>query len=316
MIENLLDPTILCFAVGFLAGLVKSDLRLPKSSFEFVSLYLLLAIGLKGGVQLAGTDFVSILPALGGTLFLGLSIPLIAFLILRKLGRFDRANAGSIAAHYGSVSAVTFASALTYLQNLNVSYEAYVITLMVILEIPALGVGIYLARGGFAQVTHKSRLLRDIFFGKSIFLLGGGLLIGFVSGPERMAPLNPLFVDLFKGFLALFLLELGVVASHQLAHLKRTGLFLLGFAVAMPLISGVIGLVVAYLVGLSLGGATILAVLAASSSYIAAPSAMRIAVPEANPVYAITASLAVTFPLNITLGIPTFYSLGSWLYSF
>ncbi len=314
MIDNLLDPIVLCFAVGFLAGLVKSDLRLPKSSYEFVSLYLLLAIGFKGGVQLAGTSFAEFVPALGGTLFLGILIPLLAFVILRHLGGFDRANSGAIAAHYGSVSAVTFAATLNYLQNLEVSFEPYVISLMVILEIPALAVGIYLAKGGFSQVSNKKKLLADIFFGKSIFLLGGGMLIGFISGPERMAPLNPLFVDLFKGFLALFLLELGVVASHQLSHLKRAGLFLLGFGVLMPLLSGAIGLVVAWLVGMSLGGATILAVLAASSSYIAAPSAMRIAVPEANPVFSITSSLAVTFPLNITFGIPLFYWLAGWIF--
>jgi uncharacterized protein len=314
LIENLLDPTIMCFAVGFIAGFAKSDLRLPKSSYDFVSLYLLLAIGFKGGVQLSETSIAQFVPALIGTLFIGFLIPVIAFAILRKLGKFDRANAGAIASHYGSVSAVTFATAITYLQNISVSYESYVTSLMVILEIPALCVGIYLAKGGFSVVKDKKKLVKDIFFGKSIFLLGGGMLIGWVSGPERMEPLNPLFIDLFKGFLALFLLELGVVASHQLGQLKKAGFFLFGFAIIMPLISGALGLMVAHYVGMSLGGATLLAIIAASSSYIAAPSAMRIAVPEANPVYYLTASLAITFPLNITMGIPFFYWLAQKLY--
>lgn len=314
MIENLLDPTIMCFAVGFLAGLVKSDLRLPKSSYDFVSLYLLLAIGLKGGVQLSETSIADFVPALFGTLFIGFFIPLIAFFLLRTAGKFDRANAGAIASHYGSVSAVTFATAITYLQTLSVSYESYITSLMVVLEIPALCVGIYLAKGGFRVVNDKKKLVKDIFFGKSIFLLGGGMLIGWISGPERMQPLDPLFVDLFKGFLALFLLELGVVASRQLGQLKNAGVFLLAFGIFMPLISGGLGLLVANIVGMSLGGATLLAILSASSSYIAAPSAMRIAVPEANPIYYLTSSLAITFPINITLGIPFFYWLAQKLY--
>jgi hypothetical protein len=180
---------------------------------------------------------------------------------------------------------------------------------MVVLEIPALCVGIYLAKGGFKAVESKKKLVADILFGKSIFLLGGGLLIGYVAGPERMKPLDPLFVDLFKGFLALFLLEMGVMTSQQMSHLRKSGLFLLLFAATMPLISGSIGLAVAYCINMSPGGAFLLAILSASSSYIAAPSAMRIAVPEASPTIYLTASLAVTFPLNITIGIPLFYTL-------
>ena len=216
MAQNLLDPTILCFIVGLSAGIFKSDLRLPKSSYDFVSLYLLLAIGLKGGIKLSETPLASFLQALIGTIFIGILIPIIAFHILRKIGKFDQYNAGSIAAHYGSVSAVTFATAMTYLKTLNVTYEAFVVTLMVIFEIPALCVGIYLAKGGISQVSDKKKLFKDIFLGKSIFLLGGGMLIGYLSGPERMNSITPLFVDLFKGFLALFLLELGVVTSKQL----------------------------------------------------------------------------------------------------
>jgi len=313
LLQNLLDPTILCFIVGLVAGLVKSDLKLPKSSYEFVSLYLLLAIGLKGGVQLSKTEIGEFLPAFWITMAIGVIIPVIAFYFLKLSNKIDRPNAGSIAAHYGSVSAVTFATALTFIESQNQSYEPYMMTLMVVLEIPALCVGIYLAKGGFSRVGSKSKLVQDILFGKSIFLLGGGLLIGYVVGAEKMQPLNPLFVDLFKGFLALFLLEMGVITSQQMGHLKQTGLFLLFFAIVMPLISGAIGLFLAHLIGLTLGGQFLFTMLAASASYIAAPSAMKIAVPEANPTLSLTASLAITFPFNITIGIPLFYYLATVL---
>ena len=309
MIQNLLDPTILCFLIGFIAGIVKSDLRLPRSSYDFVSLYLLLAIGFKGGVQLSKTNMGAFLPALIITLAIGALIPLIAYSILRASKKVGQADAGSIAGHYGSVSAVTFATALAYLESLNVSYENYMMTLMVVLEVPALCVGIFLAKGGFSTVGDKKKLVRDILFGKSIFLLGGGLLIGYLAGPERMAPLDPLFVDLFKGFLALFLLEMGVITSQQMHHLKKTGVFLLLFAIGMPLISGGLGLFFAHLIDMSMGGKFLLAILSASASYIAAPSAMKIAVPEANPTLSLTSSLAITFPFNITIGIPLFYFL-------
>ncbi len=305
----LLDPTILCFLVGIASGLVKSDLKLPKSSYEFVSLYLLLAIGFKGGVQLSKTDMSAFYPALSGTIAIGILVPVIAFFFVRLSKKITRADAGSIAAHYGSVSAVTFATAITYAETFNVSYEPFITTLMVILEVPAICMGIFLARGGLSAFDSWQKLVRDVLFGKSIFLLGGGLLIGYVSGPDRMAPLNPLFVDLFKGFLALFLLEMGVIVSHKISDLKRSGVFLVVFGICMPLISGVIGLLISKMVGLSVGGAFLLTILSASGSYIAAPSAMRIAVPEANPSLSLTASLGITFPFNITIGIPLFYEL-------
>lgn len=309
MLQNLLDPTILCFVVGLVAGLVKSDLRLPKSSYDFVSLYLLLAIGFKGGVQLSKTEIGEFLPAFGATVVIGILIPLIGYKILSLSKKIKRVDAGSIAAHYGSVSAVTFATALAFIESTGNTYENYMMTLMVVLEVPALCVGIYLAKGGFAAVESKSKLVRDILFGKSIFLLGGGLLIGYLVGAEKMQALDPLFVDLFKGFLALFLLEMGVLTSQQMGHLRQVGFFLLFFAIMMPLISGSLALLFAHLINMSMGGQYLFAILAASSSYIAAPSAMKIAVPEANPTLSLTASLAITFPFNITVGIPLFYYL-------
>lgn len=312
--QSLLDPTILCFVVGLLAGLCKSDLKLPSSTYEFVSLYLLLAIGLKGGVQLSHANFFEFFPAMSVTILIGILVPIIAYNILKASNKFSKADAGSLAAHYGSVSAVTFATAISFLESLNVPYENYVTTLMVILEVPALIVGIYLAKGGLNGNTSRKELFRDILFGKSLFLLGGGLLIGYVSDAQKMAALDPLFVDLFKGFLAFFLLEMGVKTSQQMSSLKSTGVFLVFFAIVMPLISGSIGLALGKFIGMSPGGGFILSILAASSSYIAAPSAVKIAVPQANPTISLTASLAITFPFNIIVGIPLFYALVQYFY--
>lgn len=314
MIDNLLDPTILCFVVGLIAGVVKSDLRLPASSYEFVSMYLLLALGFRGGVQLAQVDGAALFMPLMGTIFISMLTPLAAYFVLTRLGKFDRINAGSIAAHYGSVSAVTLATAMTFLKNRGIEFEPYIVALMVMMEIPAICLGIFLAKGGIKAVGNKRKLFGDILLGKGVFLLVSGLSIGIIAGPVKMSALDPLFVDCFKGFLALFLLELGVITARQFSHLKKAGVFLFSFGIIMPLFSGIVGLCIGYYVNLSVGGAMLLAILSASSSYIAAPTALKIAVPEANPVLSLTPSLAVTFPFNITIGIPLYYKLSQMLY--
>ncbi len=308
MADNLLDPVILFFVLGVLAGISKSDLRIPEALYETLSIYLLVAIGLKGGVQLATADPAGVLlPGLAAVL-LGLLIPPIAYTVLRRAGRFKRPDAAAIAAHYGSVSVVTFAVALSYLDRLMVPYEAYVTTLLVILEVPGIAVGILIARLGATRGRlHLGRLLHELFLGKSILLLVGGLLVGYFAGPERIGPVGPLFFDLFRGALAFFLLEMGIVTARRLGDLRQVGAFLVGFGIAMPLFSGMLGTVAGSLVGLSVGGITVLATLAASASYIAATAAMRVAVPEANPTLYLTASLGITFPFNIILGIPIYY---------
>ncbi len=304
---NLLDPAVLCFVAGLVAGLSRSELRLPRALYETLSVYLLLAIGLKGGVELSRSSLLQIALPLAGTLVLGLSIPVVAFLILRRLGRLSRPDSAAIAAHYGSVSAVTFAIVLEYLRQSGAVVESYSAVMLVILEIPAIGVGILLAKGGGSGPDVGWRkIARELFLGKSVFLLLGGLVIGAVATPAGMETITPLFFDLFKGALALFLLEMGLVASQRLAEVRSVGFFLLAFGLAMPLISAGMGIGVALLVGLSPGGTTVLATLAASASYIAAPAAMRIAVPEANPALYLTASLGITFPFNVILGIPLY----------
>lgn len=308
MIENLLDPVILFFLIGLIAGVMRSELRLPEAIYEILTIYLLLAIGLKGGVELATADLGTIIIPSLGAIMIGLIIPAIAYPILRVLGKFSRADAAAIAAHYGSVSAVTYAVVLTFLNKLGVNYEEYTTVLLVLLEIPAIAIGILIARLGARKgPVLYSRLMHEVFFGKSIYLLLSGLLAGFLLGPTGIESVQSVFLDPFKGALAFFLLEMGLVTSRRLSDLRRVGLFLILFGIGMPILSGGLGTLVGWGVGLSVGGTTILATLAASASYIAAPAAMRIAVPEANPTLYLTASLGVTFPFNLVFGIPIYY---------
>lgn len=308
MIENLLDPVILLFALGLFAGVMKSELRLPEAVYEVLSMYLLLAIGLKGGIQLATAHLSALLFPAAGTIFLGLLIPLLAYPILHLWGKLSKADSAAIAAHYGSVSAVTFAVVLAYLDRLQVPYEEYTTVLLVLLEIPAIGIGILIARLSASRgITKYSTLAHEVFLGKSIYLLLAGLIVGYLAGPARMESIQAVFVDPFKGALAFFLLEMGLVTSRRLNDLRRVGVFLVAFGVGMPLVSGVLGAIVGLVTGLSVGGTATLATLAASASYIAAPAAMRIAVPEANPTLYLTAALGITFPFNVIFGIPIYY---------
>ncbi|WP_018861800.1 MULTISPECIES: sodium-dependent bicarbonate transport family permease [unclassified Thioalkalivibrio] len=309
------DPVVLFFLLGAIAGLAKSDLKIPMAIYEALSIYLLLAIGLHGGVKLAESELVPlILPGLA-VLAVGSLIPLLAFPVLRWLGHMPRADSASIAAHYGSVSVVTFSVAVAFLAARGIDYEGHMVVFLVLLEMPALVIGILLARMGTKGTVQWGKTMHEVFFGKSIFLLAGGLVIGFVAGPELMDPLEPMFFDLFKGVLALFLLEMGLVASSRIAEVRQYGLFLVIFAVVMPVVSAILGILLGWGIGLSMGGTVLLATLYASASYIAAPAAMRIAVPKANPALSIGASLGVTFPFNIFLGVPLYFWMVQWLYS-
>ena len=306
------EPVILFFLLGLLAGLARSDLKIPAVLYESLSIFLLLAIGLKGGVELARQSLAELLlPALV-IVGIGAALPLIAFPVLQRLGRLSRADAASVAAHYGSVSVVTFAVGAAYLANLGQDYEGYMVVFLVLLEFPALMIGVWLARRGQGE-SNLGKVLHEVFAGKSIVLLVGGLLIGWLAGADGLKPLDKVFFDLFKGLLAIFLLEMGLVAASRIGDLRRAGAFLLGFAVVMPLFAGTLGALTASLLGLSVGGAALLATLYASASYIAAPAAMRIAVPEANPALSIGAALGITFPFNLVIGIPAYYWLASQL---
>ncbi|HSO06337.1 MAG TPA: sodium-dependent bicarbonate transport family permease, partial [Pelomicrobium sp.] len=268
-----MEPVVLFFVLGVAAGLLRSDLKIPGALYEALSIYLLLAIGLKGGVELARHSLASIvLPSLA-VIALGLVIPLIAFGVLRLLGRLPRPDAAAVAAHYGSVSVVTFAVGASYAASHGEAVEGVLTVFLVLLEFPALVVGVLLARWGHAGHAF-GRLVREVFVGKSLFLLLGGLLIGWFAGPDGIAPLDRLFFDLFKGVLAFFLLEMGLVAAGRIADVRRFGAFLIGFALAMPLLAAALGLALGWALGLSIGGTALLATLAGSASYIAAPAAM------------------------------------------
>jgi uncharacterized protein len=307
-----MEPVVVFFLLGLAGGLLRTDLKFPPAFFDALSIYLLLAIGLKGGVELARHPLASVvLPAIA-VLALGVVIPLLAYPVLRYAGKLPRPDAASIAAHYGSVSVVTFAVASAYLTRLNVEYEGLLTVFLVLLEAPAILVGVLLARQRDSNES-LGQVTREVVLGKSVFLLLGGLVVGWVIGADNLAPFDRLFVDLFKGVLALFLLEMGLVAARHIAALRRFGLFLLVFAIVMPLLSAVLGLATAKLLGLSVGGTALLATLAASASYIAAPAAMRVAVPEANPALSLGAALGVTFPFNLIVGIPLYYQAALWL---
>jgi hypothetical protein len=237
--------------------------------------------------------------------------------MLRWLGRLSQADAAALAAHYGSVSAVTFIAATNFLKGLDQPYESYATAFLAVMESPAIVVGIVLGRRGavdggriWGQATRMA--LREAVFGRSVLLLVGGLIIGAVCGQRGMANVEGFFVTPFQGVLSLFLLEMGLVAARRLEDFRKVGCFLLGFGVCAPLVHGVAGVMAGGVVGLSLGGTTLLAVLAASASYIAAPAAMRLSLPDANPTLYVTSALAITFPFNIIVGIPVYYAIARW----
>ena len=309
------DPVILFFVLGLVAGLLRAELRLPSAIYEFLSILLLLSIGLKGGVELSKQSVTILLPQMLAVLVMGVLLTLAAFPVLRYLGRFARADAASIAAHYGSVSVGTYAVAVAYLGARSIPFEEHLPLLLVLLEVPAVLVGIVLARG-VSRRTRWRTITHEVFLGKSIVLLVGGLLIGWAAGPEGLSPIEPVFFDLFKGFLALFLLEMGLIAAAQAGSLRRHGPFLVAFGIGMPLFSALVGSAVGFALGLSIGGTALLATLAASASYIAVPAAMRISVPEANPTLSLAASLGVTFPFNVIVGIPMYLALAERMHAF
>jgi uncharacterized protein len=300
---NLLSPVVLAFGLGIIATLVRSDLRFPEGLGTGLSIYLLLAIGLKGGAELAETPMAAFWRPALATVLLGVVTPLLAYAVARR--RMVAADAGALAAHYGSVSVVTFFAALGFLGAVGRPAEAFMPTLVAVLEVPALIVGIALGRRG--ADTQWRLLLHEVLTGRSVLLLAGGLAIGYLSGRSGLERVAPLFVDLFQGALMLFLLEMGMVAARRLRDVAAIGPFLLGFAIGIPLVNGALGVALGTAAGLGVGGATIMGVLAASASYIAAPAAVRLALPEANPSLYLTAALGITFPFNLVVGIPLYF---------
>ena len=315
---NLLTPAVLFFALGIVAALLKSDLKFPEALYVTLTIYLLTALGFKGGVAISEAGIAKvILPALAAML-LGVIIPLWTYPLLRFGGKLRPVDAAAIAAHYGSVSAVTFITATNYLKSISEPYESYATAFLAVMESPAIIVGVLLGKMTLEKQSpvfngSLRSLLREAVFGQSVFLLVGGLFIGMACGKAGMEKVEPFFVTPFQGVLALFLLEMGLVAGQRLDDLKKVGPFLVAFGIVMPLVHGCIGVLLGKYCGLSLGGTTLMAVLAASASYIAAPAAVRLSLPDASPALYLTPSLAITFPFNITIGIPVYYALAKYL---
>lgn len=308
---NLLNPPVLFFLLGGLAVLFKSDLELPAPIPKALSLYLLLALGFKGGMALRENNGGLALPALGAALLMALAAPLYAFPMLRR--RMTLPDAAAVAATYGSVSAVTFVTATAFLQRLGEPQSGYMTAALALMESPAIVVGVLLARLGQRNGNDMrgrfAALLHEAVFNGSVLLLVGSLAIGYVVGGAGGESLKPFTEALFPGLLSLFLLDMGLVVGRRLGDLRRMGAFPIAFAFGMPLFNAALGLGIARLIGLPVGDALLFVVLCASASYIAVPAAMRQALPQANPALYVTMALALTFPFNVVIGIPLYLSV-------
>ena len=307
--ENILSPVILCFVLGLLAALGRSDLSIPESAAKMLSIYLLFAIGFKGGASVAGHGLDG---TLVGTLLTGVAfsalLPFLAYALLNLLTRLDRLNAAAVAGHYGSISIVTFLAGASLLSLRGIEAEGYMVAVAAVMEAPAILTALWLvSRKGDSRLDPA--LLREILMNGSIVMLVGAFLIGWITGQQGMAKIEPFIGAPFQGVLCLFLLDMGLIAGRGLRRsYKVLTVGVLAFGVLMPLLSSAIGLGAGMLLDLSLGGTVLLMILAASASYIAVPAAMRVALPEADPSIYLTLSLGVTFPFNLAVGIPIYYA--------
>jgi hypothetical protein len=311
LFENLTNPALLFFILGVLAVKLKSDLEIPKNSSKFISLYLLFSIGFKGGQELAHSHFtMEIVWSVVFGVFIAIIIPVYSYFVLRR--KFNIYDSGAIAAAYGSVSAVTFVTAVSFLELQNMTFSGHMVAVMALMEAPAIIVGVILIRM-FDKKTESSTsilsLIKHSFTNGSVLLILGSLIIGMLASDEQAMGIKPFTTDLFKGFLAMFLLDMGIVSGRKLGDFIKSGWFAILFAIAIPLVNGCIVAVVSSVITDDIGNRFILSILAASASYIAVPAAMKIAVPKANPGLFLPMALAVTFPFNITLGMPIYLSI-------
>ena len=309
--DNLLSPVVLCFALGILARLIRSDLAIPEPVYQGLSIYLLLAIGLTGGAALAVSSPGELAMPAAMTLLAGVLTPVSAFFIMRKLGRLDATDSAAVAAHYGSVSVVTFLAAGEAVRRADLAGEAFLPALVALLEVPGIIVALLFA--GSASAGSWKKALHEVATGKSIVLLVGGLLIGLIAGPAKLVDVQPFFATAFKGALCIFMIELGLATGRRLRDLRHTGVRLVVLGCLIPLFHGSIGVVLGDLAGLSAGGAAVFGAMVGSASYIAAPAAVRVALPKANPASYLTLALGVTFPFNLAIGIPLFLKIATLL---
>jgi hypothetical protein len=318
MMQNLLDPAILFFVFGVLAGAVGSNLEIPKSIAKFLSLYLLMALGLKGGFELAKSGLTpGVLLSLGAAMSMAFIVPALGYAFLKN--RVARYDAAAVAASYGSVSAVTFVTAMNFLESAGTSVGGHMAAAMVVMESPAIIMAVLLANsirhhnaaasGAKASATPIGKILHESFTDGAQLLLLGALAVGYISGESGKAMMQPFSTDLFKGMLAFFLLDMGLMVAKNFRDARQASPVLIGYALLAPLLHASIALGLAWLLGLPLGDATLLMVLSASASYIVVPAVLRYAIPEANPAIYFGLSLGITFPLNITVGIPVYAAM-------
>ncbi|MFN4165966.1 MAG: sodium-dependent bicarbonate transport family permease [Ferrovibrio sp.] len=316
---NLLSPMILAFALGALAAFLRSDLEIPEGAAKALAIYLMFAIGFKGGVAMHSASGLALLWAIVAALVLSTILPLLAFGLLRGVWRQDRTNAAAIAAHYGSISIVTFVTAAEFLRSRDIPYEGYLVAMTAVMETPAILIGLLLAgrqvQAGMQQgSSERGELVREVLVNGSVMLLVGGFVIGWITGDAGLTKIKPFVVDLFNGALCIFLLDMGLVAVRQGRAAKHFPKPLILFGLVMPPLGAALGLATAWALGLSTGGAMLLAVLSASASYIAVPAAMRLALPAANPSLSVTLALAITFPFNVAIGLPLYLLAAQYLF--
>jgi hypothetical protein len=309
LIVNITNPVLLFFILGIIASLLKSDLEIPPSSFKFISIYLLFSIGFKGGQELAHSEInTTIIFNLGLGIMVSSLIPLYTFFILKR--KLDTWNAGAIASAYGSVSAVTFVSATSFLEAQKIHFDGYLVAVMAFMEFPAIIVGVLLMKrfddSKSSQLSIGQTLKHSVSNG-SVLIILGSLIIGYISNIQQAAEFKPFTTDIFKGFLAIFLLEMGITTAGRFSAFRKQGSFIVLFSIIVPAINGCIVAFLSQFLIQDIGNRFIFSVLAASASYIAVPAAMRLIAPKADPGLYIPMALGVTFPFNLTIGIPLYY---------
>ncbi|SDY07298.1 hypothetical protein SAMN05421736_101298 [Evansella caseinilytica] len=317
--SNLLSPMILFFLLGIIAVLVNSDLKVPAAFYSGYTMIILFTIGIKGGIELRSVSLLDMLPTMIAAILLSIAMLFIAYFLVKKFFFHSVPDALGIAAHYGSVSAVTFIAGQAFLEKIAVDYESYMSAILVVMEGPAIILAIilykmYAQKQGEATNNPNASLghvFKEAFFGKSIFLLLGGIFIGLVAHTDGLTMIKPLFGDLFYGILCIFLLHMGMIATQSLMKLKNIRPLSFLFAFILPIIGGTLGVITGNFIGLSVGGSMILAILTGSASYIAAPAAIEQAIPKANSGVYLGAALGLTLPFNLILGIPFYYWLAT-----
>ncbi|MGA1287799.1 MAG: sodium-dependent bicarbonate transport family permease [Rubrivivax sp.] len=315
LLSNLLQPIVLAFVLGAIAGFVRSELELPDAVIKLLSIYLLFSLGLNGGRELAQADTGSVLPLVGITLVMTFAIPSVVYLVTRRLGGFDISNAAALAAHYGSVSTATFFASMAFATAMSTPAEGYMAAMVALMEFGVI-YSLTLARIAMGRANggvRVSELFMSVIRGRGILLLLGGMAIGMLASDGQWRQIQPFYEGLFRGMLMLFLLEMGITAARQIKAFRQVGPFMLGFGVVMPVVNGLVGVTLAHAVGLGVGGAFVFGAICASASFIDAPAACRASLPEANPGIYLTSSLGITLPFNLLLGLPLYYQYALWL---